>query len=182
MEYPKPFSVHFKAIVAALVPMAFALLFTWLFPVSVFSLTREDGRVDCVVEQRLLWVLPFSRLSSDDVRNIGVHREEAGGRQSDSRQPTYYLQLTDAAGNKQLTPANQTTVDDLAAQLNAFLKDSKEPSLTEWTVPLLGYAAIIPAAFSLLFLLLVVPDACRSLRYWILPPVVDDQSTTGGTT
>ena len=78
-HYPKPLGTHVKAIVAALVPLAFAGLFSWLFPLTLISLTRVNAeRVDAVVNQRLLYVIPVSQRTVTDVQTIATHEEESG--------------------------------------------------------------------------------------------------------
>jgi hypothetical protein len=170
MQYPKPLAVHVKAIIAALLPMACAVVLSWLFPLTTFGLARVNPqRVDCLMQQRVLGVIPIQTLMISNLRSVSVHEVQAG-RTSDRRtgSSSFYIKLVDGNRKETLTPANAGTVHEVTARLSAFLQ-SDEPSISEWTIPFLGSVAAFPAVVSLLFLLLVVPDALKSLRYRVRP-------------
>ena len=148
MRYPKPLRVHVKAIIASLVPLAFAVLFSWLFPLSVVTISRVDPeRVDCQLEQRLLGVFPILRTEIHDLRGAYVFEDEANNRSSSGRtsESTYRISLVDAQGRETLSPANRATVHDIASRIRAFIVESPEPTLVEWTAPFLGYSAPSPS-------------------------------------
>ena len=165
MSSPKPVSVHVKAMIASLVPLLFALLFSWIFPLAIFTLTRiSPERVDCVVEQRVLGVIPLAPIRVDDLEGASAFEAEGNSRTGDRvTSVTPYLKLVDAGGNETLVAANGATFDELAARMRTFCSEPAEPPLRFWTVPLLGYAAAIPLMVSLLFGPLVLIDFARTL-------------------
>jgi hypothetical protein len=170
MQYPKPLAVHVKAIIAALLPMAFAVVFSWLYPLTTFGLARVNPqRVDCLMQQRVFGVIPIQTLMISDLRSVSVHEVQAGTT-SDRRagRSSFYVKLVDGNRKETLTPANAGTVHELTARLSAFLESDEAP-ISDWTLPFMGSMAAIPAVVSLLFLLLVVPDALKSLRYRVRP-------------
>lgn len=179
MTKSKPPGVHIKAMIASLVPVLFAVLFSWVFPLVNFTLTRvSPDRVDCLVEQRVLGVIPLTSMHVTDL--VGAYAFEISGnsRTGDRQNPaTPHLKLVDANDNEILVAANGATFNELAAQLRAFCGDSTESTLELWTVPFLGYLAVIPLLVGLMFGSLVLTDFVRSSLRRLQPSSTDE--TTG---
>ena len=164
MAKPKPIKVHIKALLAALALLAIALGFSWLLPITFFTLTRTGSMtVDCRIDQRLLGVISFKTIFVRDVREVRLREESGAGRQGRKRKgdPDYYIDLIDASG--QVTSV-ESNVDDqkVVTRIADFLADPARTSLKEWTVYAWGLVAALPAVLSLVFIALVLWDMCAS--------------------
>jgi hypothetical protein len=110
----------------------------------------REGRVDVTVERRFLGLLTLSTESVPDVIKADIEvvsgRTSGGGRQT--RGSTVKLELTPRNGpvclRNRFGPSFGTQPDDMARQIEQFIKESSAPSLTTWWMPWLVNVGALP--------------------------------------
>jgi hypothetical protein len=164
MNQTKPISTHIKPFLACGALIVFALGYSWAVPFIFVTCMRSGEQVECVVQQRMIGFIPFDTTTIEDLRTADFlveqgTRNATGGRTTD----TAYLRLTDASGteNKVMLESGEemimTRSETFAKGIESFLA-SDESEYSNWTVSLIGYGALVPAALGLLFLSLVTWD------------------------
>jgi hypothetical protein len=138
-------------IVTALLGLAVGLL--WMGLAIVVRCERvHDGRVDVTVERRFLGLITLSRETIPDVTKaeqvLVRARTSGGGKQS--RGSTAHLALTPRQGplckRARIGPSIGTQPHDMAHEIQRFIDDRYETSLTTWWMPWLVNLAALPFA------------------------------------
>jgi hypothetical protein len=162
MGRPKPLAAHVRAFVASSAFLVFALGFSWAVPFASFECARGEGRTGCVVQERLLGVVPARTVSVSEPRSARLWLDEGqpgtGGKAR--TRDAYFVILTAADGNETRVMSSRDVV--VVDEINGFLADPEAMAYSGWTVPPLGYAPILPALLGLLFISLVGWDVVSS--------------------
>jgi hypothetical protein len=147
-----------KALLACSAILVFALGLSWALPFVFFDCARLDERVDCVVQQRLLGLIPFQVTDVYDVRGAAWMRVEGelGGGGEGRTTDADYVVLTNFAGAE--TSFMSGSDKGVAQGIERFLADGGARTHSTWTVPLMGYASVAVAALGALFTSLVLWD------------------------
>jgi hypothetical protein len=163
MSQTKPLKVHAKALLGCSLLIAAALGFSWACPFVFVQCTRDGRQVDCVVEQRMLALIPFEATTVRGLERADVVLEEGSGTGDRRTTDTNFLVLTDLHGDEtrfmldSMRNASAAHHEPIVAGINAFIASSDE-RYSDWTAPLLGYAPLLPAALGAIFLSLVAWD------------------------
>jgi hypothetical protein len=163
MPGTKPLKVHAKALLACVRLIGFALGFSWAVPFLFVKCTRSGDRVNCVVEQRMLALIPFDSTAIHGLDRAEVVVEDGSGSGSRRTTETSFLVLVDREGVAKrfmldsLRNPSATQGTGLADGVNDFVASGGE-QFADWAAPLLGYGPFVPAALGAVFLILVSWD------------------------
>ncbi len=167
MAQPKPIKVHAKALLACTLLIAAALGFSWAVPFVFVQCTRDGQQVNCVVEQRMLAIIPFESTTVRSLDRADVVLEPGSGLGNRRTTDTLFLVLTDTQGEatKIMLDSLQSPIaahhEPTTAAINAFVASS-DLHFSDWTAPLLAYAPFLPAVLGVVFLSLVAWDFVAS--------------------
>lgn len=164
MVQPKPPKSHAKAFGACFVLIGISLAFSWAVPFIHVTCTRNAEQVECVVQQRLLGLIPFDTTTIRDLKTASLQVDQ--GTRSSTRiktTDTAHLILANAQGEEKKVllesgeEFDMTRSQTFADGIESFL-DSSDSRFSNWTVPLIGYGPFVPAVLGLLLLSLVLCD------------------------
>ena len=164
MAQSKPLKGHLKAILACLVLIGFSLGFSWAVPFIHVNCTRHGEQVDCVLQQRLLGLIPFDTHTIRDLKTARLLVDQGTSNSARTRTTdTAYLILANTNGDEKKVmlesgeEMDMTRSQTFAERIESFL-GSNELRFSTWTVPLIGYGPFLPAVLGLLLLSLVLCD------------------------
>jgi hypothetical protein len=129
-------------------------------PFYFVSCIRTGDRVDCVVEQRMLALVPFETTTIRGLDRAEVVLEAGSGFGTRRTTDTYFVVLTDNDDHatKFMLDSMRSPSDApskaLVDGINAFIASDDEHH-SDWAVALLGYGPFLPAALGAIFLMLV---------------------------
>lgn len=165
MVRPTPLKVHAKAFLACMALIGFSLGFSWALPFLHVNCTRHGERVVCVVQQRLLGLIPFDTTTIRDLKTASLRFEE--GNFADSGHvdttDTAHLVLANEMGDERKIllesgrKMDMTRSRTFIEKIERFL-GSNESRFSTWTVPLLGYGPFLPAVLGIVFMSFVLFD------------------------
>jgi hypothetical protein len=161
MNAVKPISTFIKAVIACATLIVFGLGFSWGTPFVQVSCVRTGKRVECQVQRQLIGLITCKTTTIRDLKAASFHVEEGTTSSTGLKTTdTGYLRLVDAervekefileSGNEMDMTRSKSFVNGI----ESFLR-TDEPTFSNWTVPLMGYGAIVPVAVGCLFLWLV---------------------------
>ena len=163
MKNAEPISTYIKPVIACAALIVFGLGYSWAVPFVHVACIRNGERVECQVQRKMIGLIPYETTIVDlKAASLSV---EQGTRSSSgtSTTDTGYLILVDADGVESkfiLESGNEmdmTRSESFAEDIESFLR-TDEPTFSNWTVSLIGYGALVPAALGFLFLGLVTWD------------------------
>ncbi|MEX2185759.1 MAG: hypothetical protein WD875_03150 [Pirellulales bacterium] len=163
MSQHKPLKVHAKALIGCSLLIVAAVGFSWACPFVFVECTRTGQQVDCVVEQRMLALIPFASTTIRGLDKADIVLEPGTGTGNRRTTDTYFLVLTDRHGNATRfmldSMQNPTAAhhEPIVAGINDFIALTDERH-SDWTAPLLAYAPFLPAILGAIFLSLVAWD------------------------
>jgi hypothetical protein len=164
MKDAEPISTHIKPAIACAALIVFGLAYSWALPFIHVSCIRHGERVECQVQRKMIGLISYETTTIDDLKAASLYFEHGKINSSGTDSTdTCYLMLIDAEGVKNKftleggSKMGMTRSETFVNGIESF-RHTDEPTFSNWTVPLIGYGAIVPFALGLLFLGLVTWD------------------------
>jgi hypothetical protein len=157
----------------------FAGLICWTqAPAVVRCERRPEGKVDVTVERRVLGLHTISTETVPDVINafsVRVAGATKSGQGSSFSQNVLKLTPRNGPERRASGVASQLTRPKaMARQIDAFIKESSDPSLTLWYVPWLLHVLAVPLVFVGLLLLFALGEALLRTLGFLKPASVPE--------
>lgn len=165
MTEPKPVRVHARAMIACMVLILCGLGYSGVIPFVSVSCTRSGKIVECVIEKRILGLIPINTTRVNGLAKARVALE-TGSHKMVGTTDTYYFMFDDATGGETKVMASpfrefEGPVKSVVADINAFLDDDSQDSFSTWFSSLLGWVGLLPVALGGILFLCVVRDMLK---------------------
>jgi hypothetical protein len=169
------------AFLAAFVVIGIGIMGLRMLPVLTCRYV-EPGQVDCLLEERIAWLIPVHRTRVTDLQRAYVHTETGTATDDSGNQYTVYTDqviLVSRSGEIKLqkldSPGSLARLT--SARLNAYLSTDSDAPLTVWGYGLLEHtlAAMGGGIFVILFGFLLVTailSSCLLVVGWIVDLVL----------
>ena len=159
---PKWKAMLLLAVMSALFLFFAGLIFWTQAPALVRCERDPDGLVNVTVERRVLGLHTIGTETVRDVINAFSVREagkkKSGGGSSFSQNVLKFTPRHGAERRASSVASQLTRPKAMARQIDAFIKESSEPSLTLWYVPWLLHVLAVPFVFVALLLLFALGE------------------------
>lgn len=142
-----------KHVRGLLVFIGFPALWTMAKPVSWVRFEREAGRVSVNTRICLLFVVPYSRVTLDEVTDVStdtIAPTPRSGSLSTTAVSEHFLVLQEASGRTSAIPVAASSRDQLRQRVQTFLQDSQATELSFFAPSNWGLAVFGGGVLSLL--------------------------------
>lgn len=122
-----------KHVLGILVFVGFPALWTMAMPVSWVRFERDAGRVSVNARICLLFVVPYTRVTLDEVTDVStdtIAPTPRSGSLSTTAANEYFLVLLEASGQTATIPVAASSREPLRLRVQSFLQDSQATELS----------------------------------------------------